>query len=296
VAAGGKDHIGRYRLLKLLRSGHNCQVWEAIDATDNRRFAIKALAQEQSSDREAIAGLKHEYEVAKDFTHPNVIRVYEYNVDRGTAYVVLELFRGLNLKQEMRLHPELMRYLTPKVISAAAEGLHYLHQHGWIHRDIKPDNFLVDHDGDTKLIDFAIAQRVKRGLARLLAGRSKVQGTLSYMSPEQIRGGTMDFRSDIYSFGCVLYELASGRLPYTGTSADQLLNKHLRSSVPSLVAANSAITPEFSSLVGLLMSKEPDDRPASMEEFLGQYRKLRVFRVRPQPPAADKTAEDADDS
>jgi serine/threonine protein kinase len=294
VAAGGKDHIGRYRLLKLLRSGHNCQVWEAIDAVDNRRFAIKALDEDQSDDREAVAGLKHEHEVAKDFSNPHVIRVYEFSVDRGIAYVVLELFRGLNLKQEMRQSPEVMCYQTPNIIATAADGLSYLHQHGWIHRDIKPDNFLVNHEGETKLIDFAIAQRVKRGLARLLSGRSKIQGTLSYMSPEQIRGGAMDYRSDIYSFGCVLYELVAGRLPYTGTSADELLNKHLRTLVPPLIAANGAITPEFSKLVASMMAKDPGGRPATMEEFLSQYRKLRVFRVRPKPPPGETPSGDSD--
>jgi len=103
----------------------------------------------------------------------------------------------------------------------------------------------------------------------------------------------MDYRSDIYSLGCVLYELVGGKMPYTGTSADDLLNKHLRTPVPSLIATNSAITPEFSKLVGRMMSKDPDERPESMEEFLSQFEKRRVFRVRPKPPSGDSTSDDS---
>lgn len=292
MSTPGKSHIGRYRLVKLLRSGHNCRVYEAIDATDHRRYAIKALTQkQQQEDPEAVAALRHEHEVAKDFDHPNLIHVYQYAMDHELPYLVLELFHGLNLKQEMRMHSELMRYLTSKIITGAAAGLNYLHQQGWIHRDVKPDNFLVDHQGDVKLIDFAIAERVRRGLARLFSGRSKIQGTLSYMSPEQIRGERLDFQSDVYSFGCLVYELAAGKVPFTGTSSDELLTKHLRAPVPQLIAANNAVTPEFSRLVASMMAKTPAERPAGMGGFIDAYENLRVFRVRPKPPADDASSE-----
>lgn len=290
MAKGGQDHFGPYRLLKLVRSGHTCQVWEAVNSTDNRRVAIKALQRDQRYKGEEVTALKHEYAVGSELSNPNIIEVFEFAMDRGVPYLVMELFRGLNLKQALRQDPDQIRYLAATIIPAAAEGLGYFHNKGWIHRDIKPDNFLVSNEGAVKLIDFAIAQRCKRGLARLLPGRSKIQGTRSYMSPEQIRGETLDGRCDIYSFGCVLYEILAGKLPYTGTNADDLLTKHLRAPVPSLLSVNRAVTPEFSQLVGGMMAKDPKARPANMEEFLQVLQKSRVFRVRPKPPVKEAEA------
>lgn len=283
MATVGQDYIGPYRLLKLIRAGQSTQIWEAMNSTENRRVALKSLQKDYRQDREEINFLKHEYAVGKDLHHPNVISIQEFSIDRGVPYLVLELFNAPNLKQALRSQRDQILHHVPEIISQAAAGLAYLHRQGWIHRDIKPDNFLVDQQGHTKLIDFAIAQRERRGLARLLSGRSKIQGTRSYMSPEQIRGENLDFRSDLYSFACMVYEVVGGKLPYTGHSADDLLTKHLRSAVPSLVAVNNNVSPEFSQLVARMMAKEPDARPASMDEFLGECESLRVFRVRPKP-------------
>ena len=121
----------------------------------------------------------------------------------------MELFAAPNLKQWINQGSRGARAAWPASSSAkAAEGLAYFHSQGWIHRDIKPDNFLMNPKGDVKLIDFALAVRRKGGLARLFAGKTKVQGTRSYMSPEQIRGQPLDERADIYSFGCMVYEAA----------------------------------------------------------------------------------------
>lgn len=285
MATGTRDHIGPYRLLKLIRAGQTTQVWEAIDSTDHHRVAIKVLKSDQCDNTSAIAGMKHEYTVGRDLLNPHVIRIFDLSTDRGVPYLVLELFKHPNLKQGMRQHPEQIRHVLTSIISGAAEGVGYLHRKGWLHRDIKPDNFLASPDGEVKLIDFSIAERSKKGLTRLLSGRSKIQGTLSYMSPEQIRGESLDCRSDIYSFGCTLYEVVAEKVPYTGTSADELLTKHLRAPVPALLSANGAVTAEFSELVGRMMGKDPKERPATMEEFLEEFEKIRVFRVRPKPPA-----------
>ncbi|KKK74568.1 hypothetical protein LCGC14_2882460, partial [marine sediment metagenome] len=161
-----------------------------------------------------------------------------------------------------------------------AEGLSYFNRQGWVHRDIKPDNFLVNDDGEVRLIDFALAQRSRRGLSRLLAMKGKVQGTRSYMSPEQIRGGALDARSDVYAFGCTLHELISGKPPFTGATANELLQKHIRSTPPALEASNKNITAEFAQLVRRALSKDPDKRPETVDEF----RVNKVFKVPPQPP------------
>src|SRR5690606_33989896 len=115
-----------------------------------------------------------------------------------------------------------------QIIREAAAGLAYVHSQGWIHRDVKPDNFLVNDEGHVKLIDFNIAIKKPGLLGKLLPTKSKVQGTQSYMSPEQIRGDNIDERADLYSFGCTLHELVCGKPPFTGTTTNDLLNKHLR--------------------------------------------------------------------
>jgi serine/threonine protein kinase len=154
-----------------------------------------------------------------------------------------------------------------------------LHEQGWLHRDVKPDNFLVNEQADVKLIDFAIADRVRTGISKLLGGRSKIQGTRSYMSPEQIRGERLDVRSDIYSFGCLLFELVSGRPPFTGGNPDELLQKHLKAPVPSAVASNADTSAEFSALIAQMMTKSREQRPASMKHVLDALDDIRIWRA-----------------
>lgn len=280
IVSRGKDYVGPYRRIRMIRAGATCQVWEVLRDGESKKVAAKLLQPEHAQSSDEVEFLRHEFEVAKEFQHPNVIQVYEFNIDRGIAYLILELSQFKNLKLLIRAGIEPLEALTPKIIEQAATGLKYVHDKGWIHRDIKPDNFLVSDEGEVKLIDFAIAQRPVKGLAKLFARRGKTQGTRSYMAPEQIRGEAIDFRADIYSFGCLLYELVTGKLPYTGLNADDLLSKHLKSPVPSPLVSNANLTPEFVALVMRMMSKDRDDRPQSMDEFLKIFRTLRVFRVR----------------
>ena len=273
-------------MVRLIRAGATCQVWEAV--RDGRRVAIKYLHPEVRSNREEIRYLKHELEVGQELRHSNIVEIYEYNVDRTVGFLVMEYHPGKNVKMLIRQGLDTFAYLTPKIIMQAAAGLQYLHERGWVHRDIKPDNFLVNDAGEVKLIDFALASRLRTGLGKLLFGRTKVQGTRSYMSPEQIRGKALDARSDIYSFGCMLYELLSGRPPYTGTTPEELLRKHLYSPIPVLSGINRNVTPAFSDLVSSMLAKNFSERPDSLEEFINYYRTLRVFRSAPKPPAGYK--------
>jgi serine/threonine-protein kinase len=220
--------------------------------------------------------------------------VYEFNIHRNTPYIVMEFLTPSSMKQVIRDKREQFAWQIPDIIQHAAEGLSYFHHRGWLHRDIKPDNFLLGDEGEVKLIDFSIAQRQKRGLSKLLFGRSKVQGTLSYMSPEQIRGKALDPRADIYSFGCTVFELVTGRLPYTGTSSPELLNKHLKASVPLIIAADDNVTPQFSELIANTMAKLPAQRPESMDHFIKELAKIRVFHNRPRKP--DPVPDDAQGS
>lgn len=269
-------------MVRLIRAGGTCQVWEAV--RDQGRVAIKYLQPEVRGSREEISYLKHEGEVGQTLRHPNVIEIYEFNIDRGIAFLVMEYHPGKNVKMLIRQGLETFAYFTPKIILSAAAGLQYLHEQGWVHRDIKPDNFLVDERGEAKLIDFALAYRIRTGLSKLFGGRAKVQGTRSYMAPEQIRGQALDARADIYSLGCTLYELVSGKLPFTGVSPEDLLRKHLHAPVPILLGANKNVTPDFSDLVAMMMAKEPSQRPDSLDDFLRRFHAVRVFRTTPKPP------------
>lgn len=279
-----RDFLGKYRLARLIRVGSTCQVWEAIDETTRDRFAIKALRPESRTDKAAIASLKFEFDVATSMKNNNrVIQVYDYRVESGTAFLVMELFSEMNLKQALRRGPEGIGYLLDTIVEQAAEGLYFMHTKGWIHRDVKPDNFLVSRDGVTKLIDFTIAEKKRSGLSKLLR-RSKVQGTRSYMSPEQIRGEALDERADVYSFGCMAYEMVTGKPPYTGQTPNDLLNKHITAPVPSPIVGNENVTPEFAELTKRMMAKKKEDRPASMWEFLKEFRVTRVFKKPPRQP------------
>jgi serine/threonine protein kinase len=247
------------------------------------RLAIKLLSGDAARDREEVNFLKHECHVGRGLDHPNVIKIYDFGSERDAAYLVMELFQGQNLKQLINQGVEALAPIAGDIIRKAAAGLAYFHAQGWIHRDIKPDNFLTSPQGDVKLIDFALATRRKGGLARLFAGKAKIQGTRSYMSPEQIRGQSLDARADIYSFGCTVHELLSGKPPYTGTSTNDLLTKHLRAPIPPLQASNRNVGDDFAQVVRRTLAKKPEDRPASMEDFLNETRGMKIFKV---PPAA----------
>lgn len=288
MSTSAREYIGPYRLLRVILAGRTCIVWEAMHDAEKEKVALKVLAGEHCKDREQIALMKHEYAVGKDLSHPYVLHIRRFGIDRDTPYLAMDLFNGPNLKQKLREGADKLAPHVEDIIKHTAEGLHYFHEQGWVHRDVKPDNLLVNEEGDLKLIDFAIAQKPRKGLARLFSRRGKIQGTRSYMSPEQIRGEPLDRRADIYSFGCMVFEMLAGKAPYTAGSADGLLNKHLKAPVPSLSASASNVTKEFSDLVAKTMAKKPDERPQSLADFLEAWKSIRVFRR--QPTVGEKDA------
>lgn len=296
MANATPGYIGPYRLLNVVHTAQAAKVWQAYEDGKKRFVGVKALIQKYARDREQIGHLKQEYAVGQKLDHKNVIEVYRYDVDRGIPYLAMEWFPAPNMKNRIQQGIEKITHLLPKIIERAAAGLAHFNQAGWVHRDIKPDNFLVADDGQVKLIDFGIAQRGRRGLGRLLAGRAKVQGTPSYMSPEQIRGGAVDERADVYSFGCTMYHLLVGTPPFTGRSSKDLLNKHLKAAPPSLEAANNNVTTEFSQLIRRTMAKDPDDRPDSMADVLVEMRMRRILRVVPPAPVEVERPEQAGNS
>ncbi|MEM9364456.1 MAG: serine/threonine-protein kinase [Planctomycetota bacterium] len=279
-----RDFLGPYRLARLIRVGSTAEVWEAIDEGDQKRYALKILRSNFREDKGELAALKHEFNVGKEMKSPRIIRVLEHRVENGAPFLVLELFSELNMKQALRRGPDSLAFMMDKIVEQAAEGLYYMHTQNWIHRDIKPDNYLVGRDGETKLIDFTIAERKKTGFGKLLYKTKNIQGTRSYMCPEQIRGKLCDERSDVYSFGCVLFEAVTGKPPYTGQTPNDLLNKHLTASIPSPIVYNENVTKDFADLVKRMMAKKPDARPPSIWEFLKEFRTMQIWKKRPRKP------------
>ena len=291
------DFLGRYRLAKYIRSGNSSQIWEAI--RDNQdRFVLKVLRPEHWGDKDEIALLKHEFEVGHSLKHPNIIGIHEFNLEGKIAFLVLDVFCVLNVKQAQRENPARILFLFSKIAEQMTLSLGHMHEKKWVHCDVKPDNFLLNDDGVVKLIDFTIAQKAATGMmARMFGGQKLIRGTRSYMSPEQIRRQPLDGRADIYSLGCVFYELLSGKPPFTGDNPNDLLQKHLTGAVPSVVVQNDNVMPGLAALIRKMMSKKPDGRPQSMVEVLKELRASKAFKLAPKMPevAEEASTEDSAD-
>ena len=290
MALAGQQYIGPYRLLHIVKTGQTSQVWAAINDNTKFRCALKIILEEFRKDREHVAYMKNEFLVGKVLDHERVIHIFEQGVSQKIPYLVMEFFPYPNMKDIIQRVLDQVGFMLPTIIERAAEGLAYFNEQGWVHRDVKPDNFLVNLEGEVKLIDFALAKKPAGGLAKLFGRKSKIQGTRSYMSPEQIRGLPLDVRSDVYSFGCTIFHLVAGQLPFTGVSSNELLNKHLTAPAPTIQAYNRNITPEFSQLLQSMMSKRPESRPKDMNDFLRNFRAIELFKTPPTPPlpAGDK--------
>jgi serine/threonine protein kinase len=271
-------NLGPYRLLNVVHTGHACQLWQAYDDGKQRMVAVKTPLEKFYRDREQLGFLRWEYTVGQKIKHPHVVEMLGIGWDRRQPYLAMEWFPAQNMKHRILQGVEKIAPLLPKIITQAAEALAYFNQAGWVHRDVKPDNFLVADDGEVKLIDFALAHPCRRGLSKWLTPRAKVQGTKSYMSPEQIRGGVLDQRADLYSLACTICELVSGKPLFTGINANELLTKHLRTTPTPLEAFNPNVTPEFSKLIRRCLSKKPDGRPETVDDFLKEFRIMRVFK------------------
>jgi len=293
VAWSKHDRVGRYRLLAMIGVGRSCHVWEVLDDISGERRAIKVLKDEYAGSREHRALLNREFAVGRGLNHPQVIRIYEFHKRRGVVHIVMELFPARNVKESfLEMGVEAFAYYVPKIAEQAAVALGYLHEQGWLHRDVKPDNFLMNRDGVVKLIDFALADRSRGLLGRLFGRRLKIQGTRSYMSPEQIRGRGVDERSDVYGLGCMLHELAAGKPPFTGQNTQELLTKHLRNAPPPLEAAGRDVTTEFAELVRKMLSKSPAQRPHSMTDVVRALRGMQVYNRIPDRPLEAKSGKE----
>ncbi len=273
------DVMGGYRLLTHLMTGQNSQVWEVVEVSSGRHFAIKTLLPEKVRNEELRQLLFHEAEVGKELSHPNIVKIIRVVKQPNQAYFVMEFFPSGSLR--LKLQQKQVDYIKEHVhglFKQAATGLAFMNAKGWIHRDVKPDNMLANAAGELKLIDFALAQRPPTGLAKLFYMKRTPQGTRSYMSPEQIRGEILDTRADMYSFAASAFEIVCGRPPFTGASNQDLLQKHIKEKPPPPQIFNPDVSEDFASLILRMLAKKREDRPHDFHEFLMQFKNMKVFK------------------
>ncbi|MBX3434122.1 MAG: serine/threonine protein kinase [Pirellulales bacterium] len=282
--SAGREFVGPYRMFHLIRAGALFEIWAVRPVAEQTAYAMKWLPPGSRHNRASAAELKHEFAVGKTLDHPSIIKTYDYGTGKDGTYLVMELFKTPNLKQQIQFGIERLHWRLDTILDEAAQALDHLHQKGWVHRDIKPDNFLVNDENHVRLIDFNLSRKIKKGLGKLLGGKSPVQGTYSYMAPEQIRGLAVDERADVYSFGCMVYELMSGKVPFTGTNMTDLLNKHLKSKPTPLGMLQKNVQPEFAELVHRMLAKDPKDRPETLREFRQALKAGRCFHIKPKRP------------
>ena len=261
--------LGRYEIRSLLGEGGMGVVYRARDIKLNRDVAVKVLPAAYSADTDRLRRFEQEAQAAGALNHPNILAVYDVGDHAGSPYVVSELLEGETLREILSSSPLPQR----KAIDYAtmiAHGLAAAHEKGIIHRDLKPENIFITKDERAKILDFGLAKLIQPGgnnfvrtdVETLKAHTSagSVMGTAGYMSPEQVRGDPVDLRSDIFSFGAVLYEALSGRRAFHGDSAVESLNAILKEEPPDFHETSTKINPQVEKIVRRCLEKKPERR------------------------------------
>jgi serine/threonine-protein kinase len=276
-----EEILGGYRLARNMMTGQTSQVFEVVEVSSHRHFAMKILLPEHANNPQHRKMLFHEANVGLKLAHPNIIRIVTVNKSDKTPYFVMEFFPGGSLKARLiAKQTQFLKENAHSIFRQAATALAFMNAQDWVHRDVKPDNLLCNSSGQVKLIDFALAVRIEKPsfLGSLFRRRGKVAGTRSYMSPEQIKGDPLDGRADIYSFGATCYELVTGRPPFRAASSQDLLTKHLVEKPVGPNQFDEDISKDFNELVMRMLNKKRDDRPRDFHEVLIALRTMRVFK------------------
>src|SRR4051812_27015878 len=275
LAAGSK--LGPYEIVSALGAGGMGEVYRAFDPRLGRDVAIKVLPSGFSSDAERLQRFSVEARAASALNHPNILIVFDIGSVNGSPYLVTELLEGATLKEVLL---EQQKLSTRKAIDFAvqiANGLSAAHQKGIIHRDLKPDNLFICKGGRVKILDFGLAKLIEAApksgsgntatLTHPGTSAGTVLGTVGYMSPEQVRGLPTDARSDIFSFGSILFEMLSGERAFTGDSAADISSAILKEEPPELRRFNATITPALELIVLHCLEKDAADRFQSAKDL-----------------------------
>ncbi len=260
----GKRVGERYEILSLIGGGGMSHVYLAHDIILSRDVAIKILRYDFSNEDELHRRFQREALSATSLTHPNIVSVYDVGEDGSMHYIVMEYVKGKTLKQYIQEFSPLSPAKSVQIMKQLTSAMAHAHENGIIHRDIKPQNILMDAEGNVKITDFGIATTLN---ATSYTQTNSVMGTVHYLSPEQARGGGATKKSDIYSLGIVLYELLTGELPFSGESAVAIALKHLQSETPSVRAIDASIPQALENIVLKATAKDANHRYASMDEM-----------------------------
>ncbi len=295
----GSTVDGRYRVLHRIGSGGMADVWLAEDPHLQRRVALKVLHGRFAQDREFVERFRREAEAAAGLSHPNIVSVFDRGDVEGTYYIAMQLLEGRSLKEliDQGLTPEQSAGLIRQVLDAAG----YAHRHGVVHRDLKPQNVIVDDEGKATVTDFGIA----RAGASEITQAGSVMGTPHYLSPEQAQGQAVTAVSDLYSVGVMLYEALAGRVPFEADSAVAIAMKQVSHTPQRPSSINPAVSPALDAVVMRALEKDPGRRFQSAEAFIAaldaagrdpgaEHGGTAAFAPLPAPVVGPEDAEEGD--
>lgn len=260
----GKRISGRYKVLEMIGGGGMSNVYLAHDMILDRDVAIKVLRYDFSNEDDLHRRFQREALSATSLTHPNIVNIFDVGEDGDLHYLVMEFVEGKTLKQYITDSAPLSPSEAVEIMKQLTSAIAHAHQNQIIHRDIKPQNILMDGTHHVKITDFGIAMALS---ATSFTQTNSVLGTVHYLSPEQARGGTATKKSDIYALGIVLYELLTGKLPFSGESAVSIALKHLQTDTPSVRATVPTIPQSLENVVMKATAKDPRNRYQTVEEM-----------------------------
>lgn len=263
--------LGAYRIIGQVGQGGMATVYKAYQPSMDRNVAIKVLPGQLAESGEFVRRFQQEARTIARLEHPHILPVFDYGEDNGISYFVMRYLDAGTLKDKMEAGPLSLEEID-HLFTQLAEALGYAHDRGVVHRDLKPSNALVDSEGNVFLTDFGIAKILESASPRLTR-TDAIMGTPAYISPEQAKSLPVDQRSDIYSLGIILYEMVTGRVPFSADTPMAVILKHLNDPLPLPTTVKSDIPPGIEQVILKALAKEPQDRFASTEEFVQAWKR-----------------------
>lgn len=268
--------FGEYAVLEKIGEGGMAEVFKAMHHRRRQPAAIKVLSAKSLDSPDVLKRFYREVKLATRLDHPNIVATYGAGKQDDVHYLVMEYVEGRDLAALVKRSGPMAPARAVNLVVQAATGLEYAHSQGVVHRDVKPSNLLVDSQGTVKILDMGVARIIKRddasagtSLLERLTGTCQVLGTVDYMSPEQARDPrSADQRSDIYSLGCTMYHLLTGKLVYEGISAIMKAIAHCEAEIPRLAESAVEVPDQLDRVFSKMVAKRPEDRYQSMSEVI----------------------------